>query len=137
MKRIFTVILFCGCIGYLFVGCKNNDTRLNEKSLSEIKTEDVSSFIVRLRPPDQEFSITDGQVTAELVDLLNDVTIYEEDNSFEDYSGQWVEFELTMTDGSSKIVVAYNPFIIIDGIGYKTEYEPCEKLNAFGNRLSD
>lgn len=90
-----------------------------------------------MRPPYQEFSITDGQVTAELVDLLNDVTIYEEDNSFEDYSGQWVEFELTMTDGSSKIVVAYNPFIIIDGIGYKTEYEPCEKLNAFGNSLTD
>lgn len=137
MKRILTVILLWGCFGYLFVGCKNNDNRLNEKTLSEIKTEDVSSFIVRLRPPDEEFTITDEQVTVELVDLLNDVTIYEEDNSFEDYSGQWVEFELTMTDGSSKTVVAYNPFIIIDGVGYKTEYEPCEKLSAFGNSLSD
>jgi len=90
-----------------------------------------------LRPPDEKFNITDGQVTAELVDLLNDVTISEKDDSYKDYDGQWVEFELTMTDGSSKTVVAYNPFIIIDGIGYKTEYEPCEKLNVFGNDLSN
>lgn len=137
MKRILTVILLFCCISYLLVGCKNKDSRLSEKSLAEIKTEDVSSFIVRLRPPDEEYTIADEQVIAELVDLLNDVIIYEEDNSFEDYNGQWVEYELTMTDGSSKTVAAYNPFIIIDGIGYKTEYEPCEKLNAFGNGLSD
>ena len=30
---------------------------------------------------------------------------------------------------------AFNPFIIIDGIGYKCKYEPCEALNNYANRL--
>ena len=29
----------------------------------------------------------------------------------------------------------YNPFIIIDGIGYKCKYEPCEALNHYANEL--
>jgi hypothetical protein len=135
MKRLYTVILLCGCVCFLLVAYTNNDDRLNEKPFSELKSEDVSNFIVTLRPPGEEFTVADGQVIAELVDLLREVTISEEDNSYQEYYGQWVEFRLTMTDGSSKTVVAYNPFIIIDGIGYKTEYEPCEKLNAFGNDL--
>ena len=29
----------------------------------------------------------------------------------------------------------YNPFLVIDGVGYKTKYEPCEALNHYANRL--
>ena len=61
------------------------------------------------------------------------MTTYEQDDSYNEYYGQWVEFVLTMADNSLKTVIAYNPIIVIDGIGYKTEYEPCEELNAFAN----
>ena len=44
-------------------------------------------------------------------------------------------FDVTLRDGSTTQVVAYNPFVIIDGVGYRTKYEPCEALNAFANRL--
>jgi hypothetical protein len=30
---------------------------------------------------------------------------------------------------------AYNPFFIIDAVGYRTKYEPCEKLNLWANEL--
>jgi hypothetical protein len=30
---------------------------------------------------------------------------------------------------------AYNPFFIIDAVGYRTKYEPCEKLNSWVNEL--
>ena len=43
---------------------------------------------------------------------------------------------LTLTDGTIREVGAYNPFLIIDGRGWRTAYEPCEALNAFGNRLN-
>ena len=43
---------------------------------------------------------------------------------------------LTLTDGTTREVSAYNPFLIIDGRGWRTTYEPCEALNAFGNRLN-
>ena len=68
-----------------------------------------------------------------MVAIINKVTTYEQNDSYNEYYGQWVEFVLTMADNSLKTVVAYNPFIVIDGIGYKTEYEPCEELNAFAN----
>ena len=40
-----------------------------------------------------------------------------------------------MTDGTQTSIMAYNPFLVIDGIGYKTKYEPCEALNSYANRL--
>lgn len=69
------------------------------------------------------------------MDLLKDVVIYNEDNSYTEYSGQAVIFMLTMADGTQIEIVAYNPFLIIDGVGYKTKYEPCEALNHYANML--
>lgn len=34
-----------------------------------------------------------------------------------------------MADGTQTEVMVYNPFLVIDGVGYKTKYEPCEALN--------
>ena len=65
----------------------------------------------------------------------NDVVIYNKDNSFTEYSGQGVIFTLTMADGTQTEIMAYNPFLVIDGVGYKTKYEPCQALNRYANRL--
>ena len=65
-----------------------------------------------------------------MVEYLKDVVIYNEDNSYKEYSGQGVIFTLNMTDGTQTSIMAYNPFLVIDGIGYKTKYEPCEALNS-------
>ncbi len=43
-----------------------------------------------------------------------------------------------LADGTERTVYAYNPFLIIDGIGYRTKYKPCEALSRFANvTLSD
>jgi len=135
MKRCFSFILVCGLLCFLLTGCKSEEDSLAKRELSSLKTEDITSFQVTLRPPDETITITDAEDISELIAILNKVTISGKDDSYNEYSGQWVEFELMMSDGSSKNVAAYNPFIIIDGVGYKTEYEPCEELNAFGNRF--
>lgn len=135
MKKYTHVILLCVLFCFMLTGCKNEKGSLAEKELSDFVAKDIASFQVTLRPPDEKITITDEEKISELIAILNIVTIYDQDDSFREYVGQWVEFELTMTDGSLKNIVAYNPFIIIDSIGYKTEYEPCEELNAFGNRL--
>ena len=44
-------------------------------------------------------------------------------------------FTLTMADGSQEKITACNPFVIINGIGYKTKYEPCEQLSRYANKL--
>jgi len=40
-----------------------------------------------------------------------------------------------MVDGSKEEIMASNPFVVINGTGYKTKYEPCQKLNGYANRL--
>lgn len=98
----------------------------------DLEASNIVSATVHLAPPYKTIQITEIE---ELVAYLNEVIIYNEDNSYKEYSGQGVIFTLTLTDGSQEEIMAYNPFVVINGTGYKTKYEPCEKLNNYANRL--
>lgn len=98
----------------------------------DLEAAQIVSATVQLSPPDKTIQITE---TKELVDLLKDVVVYNKDNSYTDYSGQGVTFTLVMIDGTQTSIMEYNPFLVIDGVGYKTKYEPCEALNHYANRL--
>ena len=98
----------------------------------DLKASDIVSVAVYLSPPDETVQITNAE---ELVSYLRKVTIYNEDTSYTDYYGQTVMFTLTMADGSQEKITACNPFVIINGIGYKTKYEPCEQLSRYANKL--
>ena len=74
-------------------------------------------------------------VTEELAELLRAVTCRERDDSYTEYAGQAVTFTLHLTDGTTTRVMAYSPFLVIDGAGYRTDQAPCEALNAYANRL--
>lgn len=102
------------------------------KPYKNLDSSQIASAIVRLTPPDKTIQITE---ITELVNLLKDVVIYNEDNSYTEYNGQGVTFTLTMTDGTQTSVMAYNPFLVIDGVGYKTKYGPCKALNHYANIL--
>lgn len=102
------------------------------KPYQDLEAAQILSAAVQLSPPDKTIQITEIK---ELVDLLKDVVIYNEDNSYTEYNGQGVIFTLVMTDGTQTSIMAYNPFLVIDGVGYKTKYEPCEALNHYANRL--
>lgn len=103
-----------------------------EKPFEDLDASTIKTATVHLVPPDATIDVEDID---ELTELLHEVVIYKEDDSHEWYSGQAVTYKLIFNDGSKKKIVAYNPFIIIDGVGYKCKYEPCEALNAFGNSL--
>ncbi len=128
MKNLIASILALVCVSGL-AGCSS---ATGEKPYNDLVTTEVSSAAVHLIPPDITIQIED---IGELVDLLKEVVIYDEDNSYREYNGRCVTFTLTMADGSRTNIMVYNPFLVIDGVGYKTEYEPCEALNAYANRL--
>ena len=44
---------------------------------------------------------------------------------------------LTMKDGSKKEIRENNPFVAIDGTGYKAKYEPLEALSHYANSLGE
>lgn len=98
----------------------------------DLDAADIISASVELFPPDKTIEIIEIR---ELVEYLQDIVIYKEDNSYKEYAGQAVVFTLTMADGSEEKITAYNPFVVINGTGYRTEYEPCEKLNSYANKL--
>lgn len=70
----------------------------------------------------------------ELADLLDDLTLMERDDSYGEYNGQWVQFDITKTDGTFLSIAEFNPFIIINGNGYKVRYEQGD-LNKFANGI--
>ena len=121
------VILLIVAIGAILV-----KSLLGTHPFRDLTPEDIASASVELLPPGKELPVEDLEALAA---LLSEVVIYRKDNSYGDYNGQTVIFTLTMTDGSTVQVSAYNPFLIIDGVGYRTKYESCEALSHFANSL--
>jgi hypothetical protein len=132
MKKRLCIVLVLACFS-LLASCSAHS---GSKPFSGLEAENIESVELLMNPPGTQETITDRKQIAQLVEILNAVTTYEEDDTYDEYAGQWVQYTLTMKDGTKKTIAAYNPFIIVDGTGYRTEYEPCEKLNALGNRLA-
>lgn len=128
MKKHSAIVLVLACVLTL-AGCAKV---IGSKPYEKLDAAELSSASVRLTPPDVELQVED---LAALTELLRDVVIYEKDDSYTEYSGQGVTFTLTMADGSQTSIMAYNPFLVIDGVGYRTGYEPCEALNSYANKL--
>ncbi len=100
----------------------------------DLSVNNIASVSVELLPPDKSFDLTDDDI-AELTEILNSVVIYNKDSSHDQYAGQAVIYTITKTDGTILTINAYNPFLIIDSVGYKTKYEPCQELNSLGNKI--
>ncbi|WMJ88214.1 hypothetical protein [Anaerocolumna sp. MB42-C2] len=105
-----------------------------KQPFKDLTTNEISEVTVKLMPPDITFDLTDADI-AELVKIVNSCVIYMKDNSYTDYVGQAVHYTINKKDGTTIEITAYNPFLIIDGVGYKTKYGPCEELNSLGNKI--
>lgn len=105
---------------------------IGDRPLSDLELGEVTTVTVELYPPDATLELTQAEIE-ELVPILNRVVTYRRDDTYRECDGQAVIFTLTKTDGTQHRVQAYNPFIVIDGVGYRTKYEPCEDLNQLGN----
>ena len=127
MKKLTAwALALAGILGLM--GCSSAGT----KPYQDLTAEEILSATVQLQPPDKTLQVEELD---RLVELLRDVVIYEEDDSYTEYGGQAVTVQLTMRDGTQTRITEYSPFLIIDGTGYRTEYEPCEALNRYANEL--
>lgn len=126
------LIIAAVCIILLFIVIVVFLLTMGKKPYKNLDATQIMSAKVLLSPPDKTVEIED---IPELVGYLKDVIIYNQDNSYTEYAGQGVIFTLTMEDGTQTEIMAYNPFLVIDGVGYKTKYEPCEALNNYANEL--
>ncbi len=105
---------------------------IGRKPFKNLQASDIVSAQIKLSPPDEAKQITNMK---EFVPYLNNIVVYGEDNSYTEYVGQGVIITLVLSDGKQVEITEYNPFVIIDGVGYKAKYEPCEELNRYANSL--
>lgn len=110
------------------------DKAKGKKPFQDLEASDISGASVELVPPETTVQITELE---ELAGYLNDIIVYEKDNSYNEYAGQTVTITLTMKDGSKKEIRENNPFVAIDGTGYKAKYEPLEALSHYANSLGE
>ena len=104
------------------------------RPFAHLEGADLVSATAHLSPPDVTLELDRAELD-ELAGLLREVVVYERDGSWTEYAGQAVTYTLELAGGLTCTVTDYNPFLILDGVGYRTKYEPCEALNSFGNRL--
>ncbi len=130
MKKKYLYLL-AGCIVIILVTVLLWSGR-GRRPFKDLEPAQIASAQVHLGPPDEIIEITEIK---ELADYLNQVVVYRADDSYTRYAGQTCTFTITKTDGTLLSVTAFNPFVIIDGVGYRCKYEPCEALNQYANRL--
>ncbi|MBU5627488.1 hypothetical protein KQI82_11265 [Oscillibacter sp. MSJ-2] len=104
------------------------------RPLRGLDASEIRSASVRCVPPDKEAELTAEQIT-ELTELLRVAVVYQKDDSCKEYSGQSVSFTLEKADGTVSTVVAFSPFMAVDGVWYRAKQGPCGDLAAFGNQV--
>ncbi|MEG1254803.1 hypothetical protein [Clostridium sp.] len=120
-------------------GTKTPKTENGDMPFKDLKATEVEKISLYVCLPGKTIEIEDREEINQVVDILNKVVTYEEAPSNTQYCeqlcGQLVQYTLTLESGATLKIGAYNPFILINDVTYKTKYAPCEELNALGNRL--
>lgn len=132
MKRGKRWLIALLCLAVIVGGIWAASAMAGRRPYKDLTAADILSATVQLTPPGITLEIPD---TAELAEYLSQAVIYGRDDSYTEYTGQAVRFTLHLADGSTTDIMAYNPFLVIDGVGYRTKYEPCEALSRYANEL--
>lgn len=122
---VVLAVLLALAAGLLFWG---------RRPFRDLEAADIAAASVTLMPPDVTLELDEAEIKT-LAELLGDLRITRPDQSYTEYAGQAVQFTVTFADGTETEVTDYNPFLIIDGTGWRTAYGPCEALNRFANEL--
>lgn len=99
-----------------------------------ITADEVKNIVVKADPPGKKVKLTRKEII-EFTGLVNNVILYEKTGCYSETFGQMVTFNITKTDGTKIELIEINPFFVVDGQGFFTEYKPCEIINQFANRV--
>lgn len=128
-RPVMPSLFLCALLFALLSGCGVGET----KPFADLKVENITSADIYLVPPGSTITIADDDGLSELVEILCDVTLYEQNDTGRELDGQLVEVTLTLTDGTTHSIGALGDYMYYDNVCYKAKYEPSEALNAFGN----
>lgn len=107
---------------------------IGRKPFNDLNADDIQSISIHLWPPNETMELNDEEID-ELVSLLQQVEIHNPTWIHLASGGQSNIMTITFRDGSVKEVNEFGSILIIDGMGYRAEYEPNEAINQFSNKL--
>ena len=107
---------------------------IGRKPFKDLHTEVIKSVSIHLWPPNETRVLSQGEIE-ELVTLLQQVKIYNPSWLHLASGGQSNIMTITYQDGSVQEVNQFGSTLIIDGQGYRAEYEPNEAISQFANKL--
>ena len=107
---------------------------IGRKPFKNLNADEIRSVTIHLWPPNESMELTDAEIK-ELVGLLQQVEIHHPTWMHHASGGQSNVMTITFQDGSVKEVNQFGSILIIDGLGYRAEYEPNEAINQFANKL--
>ena len=107
---------------------------IGRKPFKDLKADEIQSISIHLWPPNESMELTDAEIK-ELVGLLQRVEIHHPTWMHHASGGQSNVMTITFQNGSVIEVNEFGSILIIDGMGYRAEYEPNEAINQFANKL--
>lgn len=107
---------------------------IGRKPFKDMQVEDIESVSIHLWPPNETRELN-GDEIEELVLLLQQAEIHHPTWMHHASGGQSNIMTITFHDGSVKEVNQFGSILIIDGMGYRAEYEPNEAISQFANKL--
>jgi len=99
----------------------------------DLSAHEILCVTVEIFPLKVRGELSDDEID-DLVAILRTIEINNRDDSHNEYGGQAVIFTIVMTDGAEEVISAFNPFIIINGIGYRTDV--CYELSGLGGTIA-
>lgn len=127
-----TIFLIIGAVTLVMAAVILISGRLGKTPFSELRTEDIASVTVEITPPGKTAELEN---ITEFVAAVNKVVTYEKDDSYSEYVGQAVVYTIKLKDGRVITVSALNPFVVVDGVGYKADDESCNTLSSIAGKL--
>ena len=130
-RKIFTIAAIVLAVALIMtIGTRV----IGRKPFKDLKADEIRSVTIHLWPPNESMELTDAEIE-ELVGLLQQVEIHHPTWMHHASGDQSNVMAITFQDGSVKEVNQFGSILIIDGMGYRAEYEANEAINQFSNKL--
>ena len=107
---------------------------IGRRPYKNMKAEEIQGVSIHLWPPNETMELNQDEIE-ELVGFLQQVKIYIPSWLHLASGGQSNIMTSTYQDGTVQAVNQFGSTLIIDGQGYRAEYEPNEAINQFANEL--
>ena len=104
-------------------------------AFKQLKNSDIERAFVYILPEDVYAELDNNEIS-ELISLLNESKTYLKDDSYGEYYGQSITYTIIKKDKTKIEIKPFNPFLIIDGNGFITDYNNCEELQQLGNNIA-